>query len=120
MSSFIHTTGRTADQARASLVDLGAQALKLTKSLRAIETRGLDSLLDRFGLQRRGGALGPVVWFAAGAVVASAFVLLLAPESGKKVRDRIAELWPSRGEKKAETPSRISPAAPNAHEEFAH
>ncbi len=120
MSSFVQATGRTADQARSSLVDLGAQALKLTKSLRSIETRGLDSLLDRFGLQRRGGALGPVLWFAAGAVTASAIVLLLAPESSKNMRDRIAELWPSRGEKKAEPPSRISIDTPEAREELAH
>jgi len=120
MGSFIHTAGRTADQARSSLIDLGGQALKLRKSLRAIEARGVDSLLDGFGLQRRGGALGPAVWFAAGAVTASAIVLLLAPESSKKVRDRIAELWPSRGEKKAELPNGVSTVTPNAHEELAH
>jgi hypothetical protein len=78
----------------------------------------LDSLLDRFGLQRRGGALVPAVWLAAGPVTASAIVLLPAPESSKKVRVRIAELWPSRGEKK-ELPSRVSTATQNSHEELA-
>ncbi|MGA7121015.1 MAG: hypothetical protein WBY94_13005 [Polyangiaceae bacterium] len=120
MSSFIHTTGRTADQARSALVDLGSQALKLTKSLRRIETRGLDSLLERFGLQRRGSALGPLAWFAAGAVAASAIVVLLTPESSKKVRDRIADLWAARAAKKAELPSRVSIATPGAQESLAH
>jgi hypothetical protein len=123
MRSFIDTAGRTVDHSRSSLVDLGAQALKLTNSLRAIETRGVDSLLDHFGLQRRKGALGPAVWFAAGAVAAGAIILLLAPESGKKLRDRIAQLWESRGEKEAEAPPRVAPATPavpNAQEQLAH
>jgi hypothetical protein len=80
---------------------LGAQALKLTNSLRAIETQGVDSLLDHFGLQRREGALGPAVWFAAGALTAGAIIFfLLAPESSKKLRDRIAQLWESRARRK--------------------
>jgi hypothetical protein len=120
MSSFTDTAGRTVDHTRSSLVDLGAQALKLTKSLRAIETRGVDSLLDHFGLQRRNGALGPAFWFAAGAVTAGAIVLLLAPESGKKLRNRIAQLRGSRGEKEAQPPTRVAPATPNAQELLAH
>lgn len=92
MSSFIHTAERAVDHTRSSLVDLGAEALKLTDSLRAIETRAVDSLLARFGLRRREGGLGRMVWFAAGAVAAGAIVFLLAPESGKGLRARILKL----------------------------
>jgi hypothetical protein len=123
MRSLIDTAERTVDHTRSSLVDLGAQALKLTNSLRGIETRGVDSLLDHLGLQRRKGALGPAVWFAAGAVAAGAIFLLLAPESGKKLRDRIAQLWESRGEKEADPPTGgapATPAVPNAQEQLAH
>ena len=35
----------------------------------------------------------PALWFAAGAVVAGAAVLLLAPTAGKKVRQRIASFF---------------------------
>jgi hypothetical protein len=121
MSFFIRTAGRTVDHTRSSLVDLGAQALKLTDSLRAIESRGVDSLLGRFGLQRRESALGRVMWFAAGAVTAGAIVLLLAPEAGKRLRGRIARLWESGGEKGAEPPASVVTAAANgAQEEIGH
>jgi hypothetical protein len=123
MSSFFRTAERTVDHTRSSLIDLGAQTLKLIDSLRAIETRGVDSLLHGIGLRRRGGALGPIVWFATGAVTAGAVVFLLAPESGKKLRSRIVQLWESRGEKKAEPPTRVATAAPSnggTQEEHAH
>jgi len=111
MSSFIDTAGRTVDHTRSSLVDLGASASKLTNALRAIENRGVDSLLAGFGLRRRGGALGPALWFVAGAATAGAIVFLLAPESRRKVRGRIAQLWQSRGEKEAAKPAKGAPAA---------
>ncbi len=116
MSSLFRTAERTVDHTRSSLVDLGAQTLRLIDSLRAIETRGVDSLLDRMGLNRRGGVLGPVVWFAAGAVTAGAIVLFLAPEAGKKLRNRVVQLWGSRGEKRTESaPARVATAAPSSN-----
>jgi hypothetical protein len=116
MSSFIRTAARAVDHTGSSLVDLGAEALRLTNLLRAIETRGVDSLLARFGHRRREGALGPMVWFAAGAVTAGAIVFLLAPESGKKLRARILRLWEkSRSEKETEPPARVPTTAPTAN-----
>ncbi len=106
-----------------SLVESGAQARRLTKSLRAIEARGVDSLLGHVGLRRRAGALGPVVCFTAGAITAGAIVFLLAPESGKRLRGRIVQLWESRGEKKAEPSAGAATAVPTvngAQEERAH
>jgi hypothetical protein len=116
MGSFIHTAERAVDHTRSSLADLGAEALRLTNSLRAIQTPGVGSLLGRFGLRRREGALGPMVWFAAGAVTAGAIVLLLAPESGKKLRARILQFWEaSRSEKETEPPATVATAAPAAN-----
>ena len=116
MNSFIHTVERAVDHTRSSLADLGGEALRLSNSLRAIETRGGDSLLARFGLRRRKGALGPMVWFAAGAVTAGAIVFFLVPESGKKLRARILQLWEeSRSEKETEPPARVATAAPPAN-----
>lgn len=123
MNSLIRTAQSTADQMLSSLVDSGAQARRLITSLRAVEARGVDSLLDHVGLRRRGNALGPVVWFVAGAITAGAIVFLLAPESGKRLRGRIVQLWESRGEKKAEPPAGVAAAVPTAngaHEELAH
>jgi hypothetical protein len=59
-----------ASHARATLLELSAQVGRIINSARKAEGRGIDALLDRLGLQRRQGALGPVVWFAAGAVAA--------------------------------------------------
>jgi hypothetical protein len=124
MSSLIRTAERTVDQTRSSIADLGAQALSLIDSLHAIESRGVDSLLHRIGHRRRGGALGPVVWLAAGAATAGAIVFLLTTASGKKLRGRIAELWQSRGEREARPPATVATAAPTANggaeEGFAH
>jgi ElaB/YqjD/DUF883 family membrane-anchored ribosome-binding protein len=79
-----------ASHARGTLLDLAAQAMKLVHGAREAESRGVDTLLDRMGLQRRRSGIVPVLWFAAGAIVAGGVVLLLAPESGKSLRKRIA------------------------------
>lgn len=82
----------TATRAKGSLLDFGTQVLKFVNTLRVMEMRGADTLLDRVGLQRRESALRPVLWFAAGAVVAGSVVLMLAPVSGKQLRRRIAKM----------------------------
>ena len=76
--------------ARGTLLDLAGQAMKLVNGAREAESRGMDTLLDRMGLQRRRSGLVPVLWFAAGAIAAGGIVLLLAPTSGKSLRKRIA------------------------------
>jgi hypothetical protein len=76
--------------ARGTLFDLAAQAMKLVNGAREAESRGMDTLLDRMGLQRRRSGLVPVLWFAAGAIAAGGVVLLLAPTSGKSLRKFIA------------------------------
>jgi hypothetical protein len=79
-----------ASHARARFFDFSTQVLKLVNGIREAQGRGADTVLDRLGLQRQTGPLGPALWFAAGAVTAGAAVLLLAPMSGKKLRQRIA------------------------------
>jgi hypothetical protein len=93
MTTISNTADHAADaisHARAALLDLPGQMMKLVESARETERRGVDTLLDRMGLQRRQSALAPVAWFAAGAVVAGAAAFILAPTSGKQLRRRIA------------------------------
>jgi hypothetical protein len=82
----------TASTTRANLVDLGLQAMKLVNSVRAQESHAVDSVLGHIGLQRRESPLRPLLFFAAGAVVAGSLVLILAPTSGKKLRLKIRDL----------------------------
>jgi hypothetical protein len=79
-----------ASHAGTSLLDLSTQVFRFINGVREAQGRGVETVLDRLGLQRRQSALGPVLWFAAGAVAAGTAVLLLSPESGKKVRQRMA------------------------------
>jgi hypothetical protein len=71
--------------------DLSTQVMRLINGARDAEGRGVDALLDRLGLQRRGSALTPLIWFAVGAAVAGTVVVLMAPTSGKELRERIAK-----------------------------
>lgn len=120
MGSVIHTAEHAVDQTRSSLVDLGAQALKLVNSLKAAEGRSVDSMLHRIGLQRRDEAPTPLLWFAAGAIAAGAVVFMLAPESGKKLRGRIAELWESRGAHAAKPGNVVTSKADGVEQNLAH
>jgi hypothetical protein len=90
------TISATADQAtshaRATLLDLSTQIVKLINSARAAENRGVDALLHRLGLQRRSSALMPFLWVAAGAFVAGTAVFLVSPASGKRLRERIVSI----------------------------
>jgi hypothetical protein len=98
MTTFSNTADHATDaisHARAALLDLPGQMMKLVDSARDSERRGVDSLLDRMGLQRRQSAFAPVIWIAAGAVVAGAAAILLAPTSGKELRRRIASFLDS-------------------------
>jgi gas vesicle protein len=83
----------TAASAKGSLLDFGTQALKFINTLRVMEMRGADTVLDRIGLQRRESALRPVFWFAAGGLAVGAVALVLAPATGKDLRARIARLF---------------------------
>jgi|SRR5579859_1274785 len=93
MSTLTNATNHAADQvshaARASYVELAAQVLDLFNGIRAAETRGMTSLLDRIGLQRRSSVLVPIAWFVGGALVAGAAVAMITPASGKALRQRI-------------------------------
>jgi hypothetical protein len=93
MSTLTNATNHAAEQvshaARASYIELAAQALKLFNGIRSAETRGMTSLLDRIGLQRRSSAFVPIAWFVGGALVAGAAVALITPASGKAMRKRI-------------------------------
>jgi gas vesicle protein len=92
MRNLSSTAGHATEQLKETFVDLSAQAMKLFNNLREAEDRGMETVLERLGLQRRQSALTPALWFAGGAVVAGAAVLLLAPTSGKKLRQRIATI----------------------------
>ena len=63
----------TGASAKSSLLDVGVQLMRLFNDARAMESRGVESLLGRVGLQRQQSAAVPVLWFAAG------WLLLLAP-----------------------------------------
>jgi hypothetical protein len=76
---------RTATHARANFVDLGIQVLRFVNNMREAEERGVESILSRLGLQRRQSTARPVLWFAAGAVVAGGAALLLAPMKGEQL-----------------------------------
>jgi gas vesicle protein len=86
------TAAHAAGFAKGNLLDLGTQVLKFVNNLRVMEMRGADNLLDRVGLQRRESSLRPILWFAAGAIAAGSVVLMLAPASGKQLRNRIARM----------------------------
>ncbi len=102
-----------ADSTRSSLIDLGVQALKFFNHVRAQESRYVDSALDTIGLQRRESALRPVLWFAAGAVVAGGAALVLAPTSGDKLRKRLIQLLSTAGDD-------VKHAAENVAETVSH
>jgi hypothetical protein len=72
------------------LLEFSTQVLKLINRAREAEGRGVDAMLHGLGLERRRSALGPVLWFAAGAVAAGTAVLLTSPASGQKIRKAIA------------------------------
>jgi hypothetical protein len=72
-----------------SLLDLSTQVIRFANGVREAQGRGVETMLGRLGLQRRQGALGPVLWFAAGAVAAATAVLLLSPTTGPQLRRRI-------------------------------
>jgi hypothetical protein len=90
MTTFSSTAEHATEQLKDTFVELSSQAMKLFNNLRDAEDRGMATVLDRLGLQRRQSAITPALWFAGGAIVAGAAVLLLAPTSGKKLRQRIA------------------------------
>jgi hypothetical protein len=115
MSSVIDTAERAVHHTRGSLIEVGTQAQKLINALGALETRGVQSLLDRVGLQRRTSALRPVMWLAAGAVVAGVAVFVLRPTARKGLRERIAHLFERQVGKKTEqvaSATNSSPASP--------
>jgi hypothetical protein len=79
-----------ASHVRTSMLDLSTQVIRFINGAREAQGRGMDSVLDRMGLQRRQSALGPILWFTVGAVAAGTAVLLMSPTTGKKLRQRIA------------------------------
>jgi len=82
----------TARSTRNDLVALGLQALKLINSYRAHDGHGVDAVLGRIGFRRRESVLRPLAFFAAGAAVGGATVLLLSPGGIKALREWIGEL----------------------------
>lgn len=80
-----------ASSARGSVIDLGTQVLRLVNNVRESDLWRTDGLLGRVGLSRRGSPLRPVLWFAAGAVVGGAG-LLLAPAIGRGLREGTSRL----------------------------
>ncbi len=85
----------TGASAKSSLLDVGVQLMRLFNDARAMESRGVESLLGRVGLQRQQSAAVPVLWFAAGAAVATGATLLLAPTSGAELRKKLSGMLSS-------------------------
>ncbi|MGH7293826.1 MAG: YtxH domain-containing protein [Polyangiaceae bacterium] len=82
---------RTATHARGGLVDLGVQVLRFVNNIREAEERGVESILSRLGLQRRQSMARPVLWFAAGAIVAGGAALLFAPMTGEQLLRKLTK-----------------------------
>jgi hypothetical protein len=96
MSSISKTADHFTEQAkaatvmaRASLLDLGSQALRLFNNIRERESHGL--FLAHLGRRPQPNRLAPALWFAAGAAVAGGAFLLLAPR-GAELRGRLGSL----------------------------
>jgi hypothetical protein len=96
MSSISKTADHFTEQAktatwmaRASLLDLGSQALRLFNNIRERESNGL--FLAHLGRRPAPNRLAPALWFAAGATVAGGAFLLLAPR-GAALRGRLGSL----------------------------
>ncbi|HEY6462282.1 MAG TPA: YtxH domain-containing protein [Polyangiaceae bacterium] len=87
MSSF----GKNIGYARSNMIDLGTQVLRLVNNVRDAQIRGVDSMFGRLGYQRRSIAK-PLLWFAAGAVVAGGVALFLAPMTGDELMQKATNL----------------------------
>jgi hypothetical protein len=99
MSSISKTADHVADHARsatimarASLMDLGSQALRLINNIREREPNGV--FLAHVGRRREPNRISPALWFGAGAAAASGAFLLFAPR-GADLRSRIGSLMNS-------------------------
>ncbi len=65
---------------------------RIGHDVRARRDRAIDALLRRMELQPRQSALRPLLWFAVGGIAGAAIVLFLAPETGRKLRERLTKL----------------------------
>lgn len=90
---------------------------RIGREVRARRERAMDALLRRLDLQPRQSALRPLLWFAAGALAAGGLVYVLAPESGRKARERIIKLAKERVPMHRE---RAQPAQPAQQPPMAH
>ena len=109
----------TASSARGAVLDLGVQALKFLNTVRSEEYRLVGSALESVGLQRRESSLRPVLWFAAGAVLAGSAVLLLAPTSGRKLRNKILRVFGSTEEAATDLAKSMATNVKNAEKRVA-
>jgi hypothetical protein len=109
-----------ASHAGASLVELSTQALRFINGVREAQGRGVETVLGRLGLQRRQSALGPVLWFAAGAITATTAVLLLSPASGKKLRHRLASFFRKESETATTRAGTVEPRVPESEAPVGH
>jgi hypothetical protein len=97
MSSIAKTADHLASQARtatlatrASLIDLGSQALCLANSIREREPSGL--FLAQVGRRREPNRFASLLWFATGAAVVGGAVTLFAPR-GAALKSRVGSLF---------------------------
>lgn len=97
MSSISKTADNVAEHARsaalvarASLVELGSQALRLFNNIREREANGA-LLASHLGRRREPHIFSPILWFATGAAVAGGALFLLAPR-GADLRARVGSL----------------------------
>jgi hypothetical protein len=104
----------TVSHARANLIDLGTQVVRLINDLRDARLPAVDGILGQVGLQRRQSSLRPVLWLAAGAVATGALLLVVAPGARHELRRRVTG-WLEREPKAATVQNGSEHAPPATH-----
>lgn len=86
---------------------------RIGHDVRARRDQAIDALLRRMDLQPRQSALRPLLWLAVGGIAGALVVYFMAPESGRKLRERLANLTKERVPFHRVEEER--PAAPTTH-----
>jgi len=86
---------------------------RIGHDVRARRDQAIDALLRRMDLQPRQSALRPLLWIAIGGIAGAAIVYFMAPESGRKLRERLTKLSGERVP--LQRVEEEQPAAPTTH-----
>ena len=86
---------------------------RIGHDVRARRDQAIDALLRRMDLQPRQSALRPLLWLAVGGIAGALVVYFMAPESGRKLRERLTKLTGERAP--FHRVEEEQPAAPTTH-----